>query len=493
MTPIRCGAIALFLLSYANPSQSQTILGFTPASSAHESEVESKFKSIPSPDEERRQHRIFTQEPHVAGSKRNNELAEYIRDEWKKQGLEDVIIRRYDVYGTNPKSASLEMIAPTHYQATLREAPLDADPDSKNPAISGAWLGMSISGEVTAPVVYAHSGNPEDYDLLRQNGVSVKGKIVLVRYSNPYSYRGFKALTAQREGAAAMLVYSDPADDGYKQGKVDPDGPWGPEYDIQRGSITYDFMVPGDPQTPGWASVPGAKRIPIEDAVSAPKIMALPLSWHDAKPLLENMDGPLAPRDWKGEDWQGGLPIQYHLGGERVKVHLKIEMDNGLQPYYVVEGRIRGSELPDEWIVLGNHRDAWVFGGVDPSSGTASMMELTRALGQLKQQGMRPRRTIIVCSWDGEEVGLTGSTEWGEQFADELRQKAVAYINVDEATSGANFHGQAVASLAPMLVETTRSLQDPLRQDSVRSMESDRRARERRPTVNAIQRLRRRQ
>jgi N-acetylated-alpha-linked acidic dipeptidase len=443
------------------PCAQAQILGFTPASSTRETEIESRFKSIPSPNEERRQHRIFTQEPHVAGSKRNNELAEYIRDEWTKQGLEDVIIRRYDVYGTNPKSASLEMIAPTHYQATLREAPLDADPDSKNPAISGAWLGMSISGEVTAPVVYAHSGNPEDYDLLRQNGISVKGKIVLVRYSNPYSYRGFKALTAQREGATAMLVYSDPADDGYKQGKVDPDGPWGPEYHIQRGAITYDFMVPGDPQTPGWASVPGAKRIPIEDAVSAPKIMALPLSWHDAKPLLENMDGPLAPRDWKGEDWQGGLPIAYHLGGERVKVHLKIEMENGLQPYYVVEGRIRGSELPDEWVVVGNHRDAWVFGGVDPSSGTASMMELTRALGQLKQQGMRPRRTIIVCSWDGEEVGLTGSTEWGEQFADELRQKAVAYINVDEATSGANFHGQAVASLAPMLVETTRSLQDP--------------------------------
>ncbi|HZC24770.1 MAG TPA: transferrin receptor-like dimerization domain-containing protein, partial [Candidatus Binatia bacterium] len=195
---------------------------------------------------------------------------------------------------------------------------------------------------------------------------------------------------------------------------------------------------------------------PIEDAISAPKIMALPLSWHDAKPLLENMDGPLAPASW-----QGGLPIQYHLGGGQVKAHLKIEMENGLQPYYVVEGRIRGSELPDEWIVLGNHRDAWVFGGVDPSSGTASMMELTRALGQLKQQGMRPRRTIIVCSWDGEEVGLTGSTEWGEQFADELRQKAVAYINVDEATSGANFHGQAVASLAPMLEQTTRTLQDP--------------------------------
>jgi N-acetylated-alpha-linked acidic dipeptidase len=460
MTTIRHASILFISLinTFLIPAQSQSILGFTPASAAREAAVESKFKSIPTPDEERRQHRVFTAEPHVAGSKRNNELAEYIRDEWKKQGLEDVIIRRYDVYGTNPKSASLEMIAPTHYQAVLREAPLPGDDDSKNPAISAAWLGMSISGEVTAPVVYAHSGNPEDYDLLRKNGISVNGKIVLVRYSNPYSYRGFKALTAQREGAAAILIYSDPAEDGYKKGKVDPDGPWGPEYKIQRGAITYDFMVPGDPQTPGWASIPGAKRIPIEQALSAPKIMALPLSWHDAKPLLENMkdDGPVAP-----ENWQGGLPFQYHLGGERVKVHLKIEMDNGIQPYYVVEGRIRGSELPDEWVVLGNHRDAWVFGGVDPSSGTASMMELTRALGQLGKKGMRPRRTVIVCSWDGEEVGLTGSTEWGEQFADELRAKAVAYINVDEATSGPNFHGQAVASLAPMLEETTRTLQNP--------------------------------
>ncbi len=448
--------VFLVVFALCNIAQAQSILGFTPTSSAREVAIESKFKSIPTPDEERRQHRIFTAEPHVAGSKRNNQLAHYIADEWRKQGLEDVVLRRYDVYGTNPRSTSLEMIAPTHYQAILRETELGADPDSKNPAISGAWLGMSISGEVTAPVVYAHSGNPEDYDLLRKNGIGVRGKVVLVRYSNPYSYRGFKALTAQREGAAAILIYSDPAEDGYKKGKVDPDGPWGPEYHIQRGAITYDFMVPGDPLTPGWASVSGAKRIPISEAISAPKIMALPLSWHDAKPLLESMDGPAAPADW-----QGGLPFEYHLGGERVKVHLKIEMDNGTQPYYVVEGRIRGSELPDEWVVLGNHRDAWAFGGVDPSSGTASMMEMTRALGQLAKRGMRPRRTLVVCSWDGEEVGLTGSTEWGEQFADELRAKAVAYINVDEATSGPNFHGQAVASLAPMLVEATKTLQDP--------------------------------
>ena len=459
--PMLFSTSALCVLAFALHSplftQAQTsILGFTPSTEAHETEIENKFKAIPSPDEERRQHHIFTAEPHVAGSVRNNELARYIADQWRTEGLEDVVIRRYDVYGSNPKSTLLEMVAPVHYRAILREMPVPGDPDMKNKSISSAWSGMSASGEVTAPLVYAHSGNPEDYELLRQQGIDVKGKVVLVRYSNPYSYRGFKALTAEREGVAAILIYSDPAEDGYKKGQVVPKGPWGPEYHIQRGAITYDFMVPGDPLTPGWASIPGAKRIPVEEAISIPKIMALPLSWHDAKPLLAAMDGPLAP-----DEWQGGLPIKYHLGGKRVRVHVKIVMDNSTQPYYVVEGRIRGAQLPDEWIVLGNHRDAWVFGGVDPSSGTASMMELTRALGKLAKAGTRPRRTLVFCSWDGEEVGLTGSTEWGEQFADELRTKAVAYINVDEATSGPHFHGQAVASLSPMLVETTHTLKDP--------------------------------
>jgi len=449
--------LSVLILASVSPAVSQErILGFTPSSAARQAKVEEKFKTIPSPAEARRQHRIFTAEPHLAGSKRNNDLAQYIAAEWRRQGLEDVVIHRYDVYATAPKSASLEMVAPVVYRAGLREAAYDADPDTKNPRVSAAWTGMSISGEVTAPLVYAHSGNPEDYDLLRKQGIEVKGKIVLVRYSNPYSYRGFKALTAEREGAAAILIYSDPAEDGFKKGKVFPDGPWGPESHIQRGAITYDFMVPGDPLTPGWASVPGAKRIPLAQAASVPKIMALPLSYQDATPLLQNLGGPVAP-----SDWQGGLPFEYHLGGEQARVHLKIDMDNSIKPYYVVEARIRGSELPDEWVVLGNHRDAWVFGGVDPSSGTASMMEMTRALGQLKKNGMRPRRTVIVCSWDGEEVGLTGSTEWGEQFADDLRKKAVAYLNVDEATSGPNFDGSAVASLAPMLVETSRSLQDP--------------------------------
>ena len=434
----------------------EKLRGFSAASSSRERDIEKAFVAIPSPDEERRQHKLFTAEPHLAGSARNNYLAQYVAEQWKAQGLENVVVREYDVYSTEPVSTSLEMVAPVYYRASLLEAAYDADPNTKNPAVSSAWSGMSRSGEITAPVVYAHSGNPEDYELLRKQGIDVKGKIVLVRYSNPYSYRGFKALTAEREGAAAMLVYSDPAEDGYKQGKVFPEGPWGPETHIQRGAITYDFIVPGDPTTPGWPSVQGAKRISPGEARSVPKIMAMPLSWQDAKPLLENMDGPVAP-----VDWQGGLPIQYHLGGDKVRAHVKIQMDNSIKPYFVVEARVRGSELPDEWVVVGNHRDAWVFGGVDPSSGTASMMEMTRALGTLLKQEIRPRRTVVVCSWDGEEVGLTGSTEWGEQFADELRQNAVAYINVDSSTSGPDFQGDAVASLAPMLVETTRDLQDP--------------------------------
>jgi len=433
-----------------------SILGFSASSADLERKIEQRFKAIPSADEEKRQHRLFTSEPHPAGSKRNNELAEYMAAEWRKQGLENVVIRQYDVYSSEPKSTSLEMISPVPFKASLREAAYDEDPDTKNPRISAAWTGMSISGDVTAPVVYAHSGNPEDYAVLRKKGIDVKGKIVLVRYSNPYSYRGFKALTAQREGAAAILIYSDPAEDGFKKGKVFPEGPWGPETHIQRGAITYDFIVPGDPLTPGWASVPGARRIASQDAQSLPKIMALPLSWTDAKPLLENMGGPVAPADW-----QGGLAIQYHLGGEQARVHLKIDMDNSIKPYFVVEGRIQGADVPDQWIVLGNHRDAWVFGGVDPSSGTASMMEMTRAFGTLLKQGVRPRRTLVFCSWDGEEVGLTGSTEWGEQFGEELQKKAVAYINVDSSVSGPDFDGSAVGSLAPMLIETTHSLEDP--------------------------------
>jgi len=449
-------AVGGFFAVLSSTTQETPLLGFSPAAAQAQKKLEARLKAIPSPDEIRKVHRFFTSEPHPAGSKRNNELAEHIAETWKQQGWEDVKIHRYDVLSSEPREVTLEMVSPVSYKAGLREDPCDVDPDTKNPRISGGYLGFSASGEVTAPVVYAHSGNPEDYELLRSKGIDVRGKIVLVRYSVPYSYRGFKALMAERMGAAAVLIYSDPAEDGYKRGKVFPDGPWGPESHIQRGAITYDFMVAGDPQTPGWASVEGAKRIPVAEARSVPKVIAVPLSWRDAKPLLENMDGPVAPKSW-----QGGLPITYRLGGERVRVHLKVDMDTSVRPNYVVEARLRGAELPDEWVILGNHRDAWVFGGVDPSSGTASMIELTRALGELKKRGIPPRRTLVVCSWDGEEVALTGSTEWGEEFAGELKQKAVAYLNVDSSAAGPDFEGSAVASLAPLLVEVSRSLEAP--------------------------------
>jgi len=437
-------------------AQEAPMTGYSRELARDELQLEQRFRAIPSPEEEKKQHRYFTAEPHPAGSERNHELALYIADTWKQQGFEDVRVHRYDVLTSLPRSITVEMVAPAAYRAPLREEPYDVDPDTKNPSIHGGWLSMSASGEVTAPLVYAHSGNPADYAVLRRNGIRVKGKIVLVRYSNPYSYRGFKALTAQREGAAGLLIYSDPAEDGYKRGKVFPDGPWGPESHIQRGAITYDFLIPGDPLTPGWASVDGAKRIPAAEAVSVPKIMAVAMSWGDAKHLIERLDGPLAP-----QNWQGGLSMPYHLGGNGVRVHLKVDMDTSPKPNYVVEARIRGSELPGEWILLGNHRDAWEFGAVDPSSGTASMMELTRALGQMKQQGFRPKRTLIVASWDGEEVGLTGSTEWGEEFAAELKTKLVAYLNVDWSVSGPNFHPSAVGSLAPLVVELSRGITAP--------------------------------
>ena len=446
----------LIVLLCAGVALGQRLSGYSAAASAREQSVESLFKAMPSPERERTFLRFLTSEPHPAGSEQNHRVAEYIAEQWRKQGWEDVTIRQYDVLNSSPRQVMVEMVEPVHLVAGLREAPYDADPDTGNLRVSRGWIGMSASGEVTAPLVYARGGNPEDYDLLARKGIDVRGKIVIVRYSNPYSYRGFKALTAQQRGAAALIIYSDPAEDGYKKGKVYPEGPWGPETHIQRGAITYDFIVPGDPLTPGWASVEGARRIRPEDSQSVPKIMAVAMSWHDAKPLLEHMDGPVAPKDW-----QGGLPIRYRLGGKRVKIHLKIDMDNSVKPNYVVEARLRGAEVPEQWVLLGNHHDAWEFGAVDPSSGTAAMLEMTRALGELAAQGKRPRRTIVVCSWDGEEVGLTGSTEWGEQFADELQKKLVAYINVDSAASGHNFQGTAVGSLAPLLVEISHDFDDP--------------------------------
>ncbi len=451
-TALVCGA-AVVLAGEPPPAR---IAGFTARGSEAERALEARFLKLPETASIRNWHRYFTAEPHPATSQRNNDLAHYIAERWRAQGLEDVVVHRYDVLSSAPREVKVEVLSPERYVPSLREDPIPEDPDTAHPALSGAWLSFSASGDVTAPVVYANSGNPADYDVLRKHGIDPRGKIVVVRYSNPYSYRGFKALTAEREGAAAMIVYSDPAEDGYARGVEYPKGPWGPPSHLQRGGIAYDYIVPGDPLTPGWASVAGARRIAVEEARSVPKLIGIPMSHRDMRPILEKLGGPDAPKEW-----QGALPLAYRLGGESVRLRVKVDMRTDVQPNYVVEGRIRGGERADEWVVLGNHRDAWEFGGVDPSSGTAALLELTQTLGRLKQEGTRPRRSLVFCSWDGEEVTLTGSTEWGEQFAAELREKAVAYLNVDSAAAGPNLSLSTVGSLAPMIVALSKDLPDP--------------------------------
>jgi N-acetylated-alpha-linked acidic dipeptidase len=435
------------------PRDGPGIFGFTLASTAAERTLEKRFLALPSADRAREYHRFLTEKPHLAGSDRNRELAEWVRDRWIEYGLEDVRIEEHEVLLPWPVDLSVEMTEPRPWKARFTEDPIPGDPDTTTPVLH--YNAYSKSGEVTAPVVYAASGNPENYDWLEAQGIDVRGKIVLVRYSYPYSYRGFKALTAEKHGVAGLLIYSDPAEDGAKKGPVYPDGPWGNESHIQSGGIPYDFLVPGDPLTPGWASVPGAKRITSEEAVSLPKVMSAPLSARDARTILETMTGPETPKDW-----QGGLPLKYHVG-PGATLHMKVLLDDKIRPIQTVIGRIRGTSLPDDEVIVGNHRDAWIYGGVDPSSGTASMMDLSRSLGALARAGVKPKRSIVFASWDAEEFTLTSSTEWGEQHEAELRDHAIAYINVDSSTSGPTFTASAVPSLNQLISEVAASIPDP--------------------------------
>ena len=435
--------------------------GFSAAAASRERSLEAELARTLSRDSTGAWFKFLTDEPHPAGSVRNKELADYIADRYRAWGLDHVQLHRYDVLLPWPREVKVTMTTPTVYEATLREDAYPQDPHSaKDPGIT--YLGMSASGDVTGELVYASSGNPSDYDWLEAQGVDLKGKIALVRYSVPYSYRGFKALTAEKRGLKALLIYSDPAEDGFKKGKTFPDGPWGPESHIQRGSITYDFMVAGDPLTPGYASVPGAPRIKESESLSMPKIMMVPMSYRDARPLLQALGGPEAP-----SSWQGALGFAYHVGAGPATVRVKVDMDGATRPIWVVEGRITGTEEPGKYVVLGNHRDAWVYGAVDPSSGTATQMELARVLGSQARMGRRPKRTIVFASWDAEEWHLTGSTEWGEQFADDLRKNAIAYLNVDGSTSGSKFDAGAIASLNALVSQTVRDVKDPVADGSV--------------------------
>ena len=454
-------AAALSVLGASEAPPRDALAGFAPASHRVQRDAEARFLRLPSASRIRRFHRYLTAEPHLAGSARNRHLAEWQRQQWIAWGIEDVHIVTHDVLLPYPEEVRVEMTAPKPWQASLREEPVDGDPDTAQDP-GPTYHAFSGSGDVTGEVVYAGSGNPEHYDWLTAQGVDLKGKIALVRYSVPYSYRGFKALTAQQRGLAGILIYSDPADDGFGKGKTYPAGPWGPESHIQRGGIPFDFLVPGDPLTPGWASVAGARRIAAADAVSIPKIISVPLSYRDARVILEVLGGPEVPATWRG-----ALPIAYRAGGSGATVRMVVRIDSGVREIQTVIGRIRGSQQPEQEVILGNHRDAWVFGGVDPSSGSASLMELARSLGTLVRGGFRPKRTIVLASWDAEEFTLTSSTEWGEQYADALQRRTIAYINVDSAASGPVFSASAVPSLNGVVADAARDVRDPGSRQSI--------------------------
>jgi N-acetylated-alpha-linked acidic dipeptidase len=448
-------ALIVILLAGAAQAATTAPAGFTEANARATAALEARLMAAIRPEACRREHRIFTEEPHVAGSERNLELARYVAERWRAFGLEDVQLIEHPVYLPWPVRYEAELVAPRQVRLALHEEGLPEDKDSWAD-VGIPYCAYSADVDVTADVVYVNSGNPEDYEVLDREGIDVRGRIAVARYSVPYSYRGFKAQTAQKRGAAALILYSDPADDGFKKGEVYPDGPWGPASHLQRGGIVYDFNLPGDPRTPGWASVAGGRFLPAEEAVSMPTVAAAPMSWKDAREMLEHLGGPVAPTAW-----QGGLPITYRLGPGPARLHLVIENDRKVRSIWNVIGRIRGKERPDEWVVLGNHRDAWVYGGVDPSSGSASLMEMTRAFGELRRDGWRPRRTLVFASWDAEEFTLTGSTEWGELEAERLRAGGLAYLNVDSSTSGSRFQASAVPALAGFLREVARVVPDP--------------------------------
>ena len=435
-------------------SSAQPIFGFRDA--AAESAVEARFLAVPDPRLAEQHLRILTQAPHMAGTVEDKASADYVAQKFRDAGLETEIVE-YKVWMNYPEEISVDLTAPAGIEmhGPTREH-VDNDPFQDDPRVVMPFNGMSPSGDVEADVVYANYGTPEDFDKLDKLKVDVRGKIVLVRYGQ--NFRGVKVFIAQERGAAGVIIYSDPADDGWRRGDKYPAGPWRPDTGVQRGSVGFMFEFPGDPTTPGVASVPSlpdSQRIPPQQSAQMPKIPVTPLSYHDAWPVLQNLAGPDSPREW-----QGALPFTYHVGPGPAKVKMHLRQDYRFRTLWDVIGRVRGSELPDEWVIGGNHRDAWVYGAVDPNSGTAAMLEAVHGVGELLKSGWKPRRTLVFASWDGEEEGLIGSTEWVEQHESELAN-AAAYFNMDVGVSGAKFGASAVPSLKQFLRDVTKAVPSP--------------------------------
>lgn len=470
------GAIMLSATAPVSYSQngSTSIDGFSNSRIAAQRRWEEQFRAVPDPKSAREHLRRLTAVPHIAGTKEDYDTAIYVRDQLRSYGLA-AELKEYDVWLNYPKTPTvLELITTRRQKLNVFEAVVPGDPSSSHPKITPLFNGYSATGDVTGPVVYANYGLPNDYEDLKKAGVNVKGKIVIVRYGN--SFRGVKAKVAEDNGAIGCIIYSDPADDGYVQGDVFPKGPWRPVASGQRGSVQYLFEYPGDPLTPGRPAIPGEPRLKPEEATDLTRIPVQPIAYDVARTILSQLKGPLRPRGF-----QGGLPFAYHAGGtDDVKLRLKTDNDYKIRKIWNVVARIDGNEEKDRWVVLGNHRDAWVFGAVDPNSGSSAMLEVGRGFGELLKQGWKPRRTIILCSWDAEEYGLVGSTEWAEELAAELKEKAVAYLNLDAAVSGPQFGASSVPSLWKLMRATTRDIKDPKSGKSVYQQWQDR-AHENRP------------
>ena len=448
----RLNLVIMFLL-LIEAANAQKIMGFSDINAANQSSWEKQFDAQLNIKNVDTWMQFLTSHPHHVGSQKDKANAEYISSLFTQWGYQTEIASYYVLFPT-PKTRSLELIGNKPFKAKLEEPTLNEDKTSgpKTEQLP-TYNAYSADGDVTAELVFVNRGIPSDYEELERMGIDVRGKIVIARYGG--SWRGIKPKVAYEHGAIGCIIYSDPEDDGYAQGDVYPEGAFRPKGGVQRGSVMDMPVYPGDPLTPGVAATKDAKRLNRSDAVTIMKIPVIPISWEDALPLLQSLGGQVVPASWRG-----ALPITYHVGPGKDKVHLKLQFNWDIVQLYNVIAKLPGSELPDEWIIRGNHHDAWVNGAADPISGTVSEMEEARAIGELVKKGFKLKRTLVYCAWDGEEPSLLGSTEWTEDHQAELREKAVFYLNTD-ANSRGFINASGSHSLEPFFNEIANDVIDP--------------------------------
>ncbi|MCW5517524.1 M28 family metallopeptidase [Muriicola sp. Z0-33] len=450
-------ALLILLLT---PCQAQKIIGFKTANTSKQLSLEKAFEDKISTTNLDAWMKRMSAEPHWVGTEYGKKNVDWMAKQFKSWGY-DTEIATYYVLFPYPKIRVLELKSPTSYTAKLTAVPVEGDTyTEQGSALLPSYNAFSTDGDVEAELVFVNYGIPADYEELERRGIDVKGKIVIAKYYG--SWRGIKPKLAAEKGAIGCIIYSDPKDDGYVMGDVYPKGAFKNKTGVQRGSVMDMPLYPGDVLTPGYAATKDAKRLERSKAPTITKIPVLPISYEDAQPLLKALEGPVAPNAWKG-----GLPITYHIGPGPAKVHLKLEFDWQLQPAYNVIAKLKGTDFPDQWVIRGNHHDAWVHGAADPVSGMVALMEEARAIGELAKNGQRPKRTLVYCGWDAEEPGLIGSTEWVEDHKQELQEKAVAYINTDGNGRGFLSSGGS-HSLQAMVSEVAEAVIDPQKNVSVK-------------------------